>query len=72
MTQTYVYKGKEVFLTGRKAIKKSSRGTEKELWEVLPKKYIDKEVDGFVTSDWIQLKDLYQIMDINTNTEEGE
>jgi hypothetical protein len=62
MTQVYVYNGKEVFLTGRTA-KKSSRRGDKVLHEILPKRYMNKEIDSFIESDWVFLKDLYAIVE---------
>lgn len=65
MTQTYVYNGKEVYLTGRKAIKSAStrRKSEKILYEIKLTKYKD-------ISEWVELKDLYTVMDDVENTQE--
>ena len=60
MTQTYVYNGKEVFLTGRTATKRGTRA-DKKLYEILPKRYLNTNVDPFVESEWVSKKDLYAI-----------
>lgn len=62
MTQIYVYNGKEVFLTGRTAVKEGRRN-DRILHEILPKKYINTEVDSFIESSWVQLKELYAIVE---------
>ncbi len=60
MTQTYVYNGKEVYLTGRSATKKRRSGSPRVLYETRQIKYINMNDDN-VASDWVELKDLYEI-----------
>lgn len=61
--QTYVYKGKEVFLTGRTADKETRRSV-KVLHEVRPIKYRDMSpVDGVDDSEWVTMEQLYSIRD---------
>jgi hypothetical protein len=60
--QTYVYNGKEVCLTGRKAVKRNSRrsnmGSDKIVYEIKQIKYKDDE-----PSEWVEMRELYVIMD---------
>ena len=60
MTQTYVYNGKEVYLTGRSATKKRRSGLPRILYETRPIKYINIQDDNIV-ADWVELKNLYEI-----------
>ena len=61
MTQTYVYNGKEVYLTGRTATKPRRSG-DRVLYETRLIKYINIENDPNIMSDWVELKDLYEII----------
>lgn len=56
MTQTYVLKGKEVFLTGRTAIKESRRGKSKILYET-------KSI-SCPTCDpvWVDMSELFEVV----------
>lgn len=62
MTQTFVYKGKEVFLTGRTATKTLPRGGVKVLHEIKPKKYMNDTTNNDITTDWVVMADLYEIV----------
>lgn len=67
MTQTYVYKGEEVYLTGRQANKTPSGGTRrnstKVLYETRPFKFINMKDDPNVETYWVEMKELYIIED---------
>ena len=69
MTQVYVYEGKEVFLTGRTATKKSTRrgSSSRTLYEIKPIKYINSNTTMTGIEDWVRMQDLYEI-----NTEESK
>jgi hypothetical protein len=56
MSQTYVFKGKEVSLTGRKAVKTNRRGKRTEMFEVKPIKFPD--ADG----EWVRMEELFQVV----------
>lgn len=58
--QTYVYQGKEVFLTGRKAQKEGRRGRVRELFEIKPARYPDAD-----DSSWVEMRDLFEIVEDN-------
>jgi hypothetical protein len=63
MSQTFVYDGKEVYLTGRKAAKSSRRGTDKTVYEVKPVKYRDiKNIGDMGIAYWVKMSDLYEIV----------
>lgn len=66
MTQTYVYKGEEVYLTGRKASKKMRNGAARMLYEVRPIKYINNN-DSNISAHWIEMKDVYEIIEDNND-----
>jgi len=69
MTQIYVYKGKEVYLTGRTAVKQGRR-TSKTLLEIRLKEYINRDMDDpNISSDWVEEKDLYQIIEQENNND---
>ena len=65
MTQTYVYNEKEVYLTGRTAIRKSKRPTraDKTLHEVVPAKYRTGTKPPAGVEDWVALSDLFAIVE---------
>ena len=69
MTQAYVYNGKEVFLTGRTAMKSSRAGKDRVLFEVKPIKFLGETSTPPGIEDWVNMRDLYKI---NTGTEEHE
>lgn len=66
--QTYVYKGKEVFMTGRTA-EKTVRGKTMLLHEILPIKYRGQTegVSKDVVSNWVKESELFTI---NQNEED--
>lgn len=61
--QTFVFNGKEVFLTGRKAVRKTKR-SERVLYEVKQVKYGDSGEAFWATND-----ELFTV--INMKTDEG-
>lgn len=61
MTQTYVYNGKEVYLTGRIATKPQRNRAPRVLYEIRPIKFINMKNDPNIESQWTELKDLYEI-----------
>lgn len=56
MEQTYVFKGKEVFLTGRKAIREGKRRNTV-IFEVKPVRF--KEAEG----EWVEMRELFEIVE---------
>jgi hypothetical protein len=60
--QTYVFKGKEVFLTGRKAKKESRRGRVKELFEVKPTRFPETD-----EGEWVEMRELFEIVEDEKN-----
>lgn len=56
---TYIYDGKEVAMTGRKAVKES-RSKVSELYEVKP---IDVESNDPKFCSWVSLTQLYRVVD---------
>jgi hypothetical protein len=69
MTQTYVYKGVEVYLTGRTAHKRGRTG-DKLLHETRPFKFINMKTDPNVEVYWVEMKELFEIDD--TTKREGQ
>jgi len=57
MKQTYVFKGKEVLLTGRRAVKTNRRGRETQLYEVKPVRFPD--ADG----EWVEMRELFEVVE---------
>lgn len=57
----YVYKGKEVFLTGRTASKRGIRGKEKIIHEIKPVRYFNDDRDTVHVAEWVGLGELFQI-----------
>ena len=60
MTQTYVYRGKEVYLTGRTA-RKRGRNRDRVLHETRLIKFINMKNDPNIVSDWVEMRDLCEI-----------
>lgn len=60
MTQAYVYRGKEVYLTGRSATREMRRST-RVVHETRPIKFINNPDDPNIESDWVEMKELYKI-----------
>jgi hypothetical protein len=60
MTQAYVYRGKEVYLTGRSA-KKEMRNSTRVVFETRSIKYINNDDDPNLESEWVEMKELYKI-----------
>ena len=70
MTQAYVYNGKEVFLTGRTAVKKGRSNKERTLLEVRPIKYLGESKVMPGVEDWVSMRDLYKINSDEENDDE--
>lgn len=68
MNDSYVHNGKEVAITGRTAIRKTSRGKTLVLYEIKP---IDLEEGDPKFCQWVKIEDLYHIQD-NINNDDGE
>lgn len=70
--QSYVYKGKEVFLTGRSASKPSRRGDAKIVYEIKPIRFLNAERDTSYIAEWVSLSELYMMDDSKLNEENEE
>lgn len=71
MQKRYVYKGKEVVLTGRTASKSLRSGKEEILYETKPIDIADLSSTKY--NEWVKLKDLFEIqMNEDNQDEKGD